>query len=310
MRKSPFHTITFFFFLFFFHTSFAQQTTSLTLLKQYAITHQQQLAISPKDVEGLFVTSEYTDATTGIRHIYSVQKLNGLAITGSSFSLHASGTSKVHASRLLALAKSRILPVTLAVPATTAIANVMDAIGYTAERKIEVKTAAQGTDPHTVYKRNESAFWDIPIRLVYYNNLHLKSLVPAWEVQMMDVYKHHYWLAYVDAATGKVLEKKDLIIHCNFEGGVTDVNAVNESTNALTPAEAAFGLTAEESVQSVQSLPDNKYRIYNIPFENPIDPGAKHALISKSGDTLSSPDGWHQIAGGAVTYNYTHGNNV
>src|SRR5438045_2475506 len=93
-----------------FSHTFAQQTPTLTLLKQYATNHQKQLAVSAKDIDALFVTSQYTDATTGIQHIYSVQKLNGFTITGSSFSLHIAGAMQTHANRLLALAKYRILP--------------------------------------------------------------------------------------------------------------------------------------------------------------------------------------------------------
>ncbi len=218
MQKKCLHFIAFILLSLVVQTTFAQQSQALTQIKNYAISHQKQLSISPKDVEGLFVTRDYKDASTGIQHIYSVQKFNGLTVIGSSFSLHVTGAIQTHANRLLSLDKYRTLPVNAAVPATTAIANVMDAIGYTADKKIEVKQAAQGKDQYTVYKRNEFSIWDIPVRLVYYSSEHLRSLVPAWEVQMMDSYKRHYWLAYVDAAPVKCWRKETLIVHCNFEG--------------------------------------------------------------------------------------------
>ncbi len=299
----------FFIVLFTFITlrSFTQRQDVAAQLKQYATKHQQELSILPKDIESLFVTYQYTDAATGIQHIYSTQKLNGLTITNTSFSLHTAGTQQMHASRLLSLAAYKVAPVAVSVGSQAAVAALMSSVNYTESKKVEVKQAATGEEKYTVYRRNASPVWDIPCRLVYYNSAHLKSLIPAWEVQMMDVYKRHYWLAYIDAATGKVLEKKDLMMHCNFDGAPTDTNASAAMYNVSNAS-----LLKEESgtnIQSLQSLPGNKYRVYNIPFESPIDPGAKQNLIQKGGDTMASPDGWHKVAGLAA-YNYTHGNNV
>ncbi len=61
-----------------------------------------------------------------------------------------------------------------------------------------------------------------------------------------------------------------------------------------------FHLNNVESVQKAhRHYPTNKYRVYNLPFENPIDPGAIHSLVTKGGDLLASPDGWHKV-GGAI----------
>lgn len=147
---------------------------------------------------------------------------------------------------------------------------------------------------------------------MYFNNARLKTLLPAWEVQMMDVAKKHYWLGYVDAATGILLQKKDLIIHCTFDGAPTDEKvlqsveiAENNAQNGTfsAPVEAPF------QAEGTTALPVNQYRVYKLPYESPIDPGATFSLSTRSGDTLSSPDGWHKVAN-KITYNYTRGNNV
>jgi hypothetical protein len=166
----------------------------------------------------------------------------------------------------------------------------MTAIGYAANSRLEVKQAETGEDRYLIFKRGASAIWDIPVRLVYYNNARLRTLTPAWEVQMMDVFKKHYWLAYVDAITGIILEKRDLIIHCTFGGPLTDANM----NRVLDPATEAVGNSAADELPSENLLPTNQYRVFNLPFESPIDPGASHSLVTKSGDTLSSPDGWHK----------------
>jgi hypothetical protein len=135
--------------------------------------------------------------------------------------LHAIADVQTDASRLVATSKYKINSIMPATSAMDAVMKLMDAINYKASRILDVRQQSQGNDNYTVFKRNNSSLWDIPCRMVYYNDQHAKVLTPAWEVQMMDAYKTHYWVGYVDLATGNVIEKKDLIIHCNFGGPVS-----------------------------------------------------------------------------------------
>lgn len=298
-------------FSFWFYSFNAVSQTSTQLLKDYATAHQQQLGISASDVESVALTYEYTDPGSGIKHIYSNQKLNGLTVTESNFSLHISGATQTETNKLIALGKYKIVPVNAGFSAQNAVLKVMSAINYPGDKNLAIKQAASGSDSYTIFKRNSSKIWDVPVRLVYFNNLRLKTLVPAWEVQMMDVSKKHYWLAYVDAATGIVLQKKDLIIHCTFDGAPTDEKSVRSvaiiENNERYKDNAAIEVPFQQ--ESATALPSNQYRVYKLPYESPIDPGATHAISTRNGDTLSSPDGWHKVAN-AITYNYTRGNNV
>ncbi len=289
--------------------SFTQNQSEIVLIKQYVLQHKDKLKISSKDVESLFETYNYIEKGSGIQHIYATQKINGLTITNTNFSLHRIGGFQSDASRLISTEKYKIQPAAIGIAADDAVHRVMDAVAYSANRSFELKQNETGADKYTIFKRNGSSIWDIPCRLVYYNDERLHTLKPAWEVQMMDAYKTHYWLAYIDASNGKLLEKKDVILHCDFGGGITD--ATKEKRNALTIRENENGSSTEYnfSPAGIQSLPNNKYRVYNIPFENPIDPGSTHSLVTMGGDTLASPDGWHKVAK-TILYNYSHGNNV
>ncbi|MBV9962589.1 MAG: M36 family metallopeptidase, partial [Parafilimonas sp.] len=278
-------------------------------LKQYVSSHKQSLGIDEKDAENLFVTYDYVDKSTGIRHIYAAQKLNGLTVINTDFSLHTSGVKQFVANHLISTAKYKANPVAVSINAKDAVFTLMDAIGYNVARTLQMKQQPTGADNYTVYQRNTSSIWDIPCRLVYYKDERLKTLTPAWQIQMMDAYKRHYWLGYINASTGKLIEKKDLIIHCNFSEQLTD-NISNKHLNFLSEEnEDDLQINKNDAITSVSSLPSDKYRVYDMPYENPIDPGAKHIFSARSGDTLSSPDGWHKIAN-LVTYNYSHGNNV
>lgn len=305
-------------FSFFSQFAFSQKNSSVDFLKNYVKANFQKLGISPQQADNLLLTKEYTDNTTGIRHLYATQTLNGLTITGTSFSLHTVRSKQIDASKLIPVTSYKVGSLAINISSSDAILQVMNAIGYTAEKKFALKEAAKGTEQVTIYSRNASSLWDIPCRLVYYNISRLKTLQPAWEVQMMDTYKKHFWLAYVDVASGKILEKRDLIQHCDFGGGVTDANLSEENiqtavTSPFSPSAATQTVNGSDPAPRSGAITTNKYRVFDLPLENPIDSiqqPAPQSLSEKSGDVLSSPDGWHKVNAGAVTYNYVRGNNV
>ncbi len=289
----------------------SQDQSFLPELKQYALQRKDQFHIVQKDVESMFVTFSYTDKTTGIQHAYATQKINGLTVTNTSFSLHTLGNAQSATNKLIALSSYKIPSASVTTDAKSAVITLLNAIKYSGTEALTLKQAEKGSDKYTIFSRNNSSIWDVPCRLVYYNDQRLKKLTTAWEIQMMDAYKAHYWLVYIDASTGKIIERKDMIIHCNFGGGITDATANERMLPAPSPEEsiANYQQSTEDVGNSIQTLPSNKYRIYNLPYESPIDPGATHQLVTKGGDTLASPDGWHKV-GNTITYNYTHGNNV
>ncbi|MDQ6814799.1 MAG: M36 family metallopeptidase, partial [Bacteroidota bacterium] len=304
-------------FLTFTTNTFCQTLSSTNLLKKYVERNGQKWGLLANEAQNLVVTKEYVDNTTGIQHIYATQSLNGLTIAGTSFSLHTTANKQVDANNLVPVSEFKVNPVVTSVTSSDAVIRLMNDIGYAAEKKFDLKEPAKGADQVTIYKRTEYSMWNIPVRLVYYNIARLKTLQPAWEVQMMDTYRQHYWVAYVDAKSGKILEKTDVIKHCNFGGAETDahlsdikpeesVSATRSSTNAASYKKSIAQLAPEAIIA-------NSYRVYDLPLENPIDSiqqPALHSVSNRSGDTLSSPDGWHRINAGATTYNYTRGNNV
>lgn len=293
--------------------SSAQRLNGIDFVSSYVKTNSDKLGLTPNEAENLVLTKAYVDKSTGIHHFYATQTHNGLAITGTSFSVHTVRDKIVDANKLIPVASYKVNPVVVNTTSASAILAVMNEIGYVAEKKFDIKEPAKGTDQVTIYKRNPYPLWDIPTRLVYYNIERLKTLQPAWEVQMMDAYKRHFWLAYVDAASGKILEKTDLIKHCNFGGLETDAQLSAEHPEIPQAPASSINKAFQSAQRGIESIANNKYRVFDLPLENPIDSlqqAAAQTLSGRSGDTLASPDGWHKVNGGASTYNYTHGNNV
>lgn len=303
-----------FVFVLFAKQSYSQETVALQKLKTYASENKARLGLSPADISTLIVSKEYTDPTTGIHHIYGTQKLNGLVIVNSNFSLHTVGEKNFEASQLVPTNSYAIKPASAAINSSDAIKILMTAVDYRGEKIFELKQAPQGTDLTTIYKRTTSPMWDIPARLVYYNNEKLKILQPAWEVQMMDLYKKHYWLAYIDASSGKIIEHRDLILHCDFGGGETDANPTNHSLHKHRFEESTAKSTERyKGIFDNKAITTNSYRVYDMPLESPgdtIQQLAPHIISNVSGNEVASPDGWHRTNAGAIINQYTKGNNV
>ncbi len=293
----------------------SQETSSSDLLKSFVSSNYERLGVAAADAQTLLPTFDYTDPSTGIRHVYATQVLNGLSITNSSFSLHVFGQRKVEANNMVSTKQYVVKPVVNTVTSSQAIISLMDAVNYTGDRKFELKSDARGTDKVTIYKRSASSIWDIAARLVYFNNERLQVLQPAWEVQMMDQFKKHYWLGYIDAATGLLLEKRDLMLHCEFDGAATDAftgtHAAHKHNLSEQGSQGGFK-NLEKKLWDPLIIPGNTYRVYDMPLESPgdtIQQTAPHAISTRNGDLVASPDGWHKVANG-VPYQYTRGNNV
>jgi extracellular elastinolytic metalloproteinase len=289
----------------------AQQKASLEKLKSYLNANQQKLKLSTEDLNTLSITHEYTDYSTGVEHVFASQKINGLTVTNAGFSLHTSNTTTMDVNQLVSATSYRIKPVSVNVSSSQAILTLMQATGYAGDKKFEIREQPQGSDQVTVYKRAESSIWDIPARLVYYNNEEAKTLQPAWEIQMMDLYKKNYWLAYIEASSGKLLERRDLIMHCNFGGAETDVDANYHGNHKHFFTETSANKLNRRL--DVNAIPNNQYRVYDLPLESPGDTlqqAAVHALSTRAGDPVASPDGWHRVNDSVFAYNYSRGNNV
>lgn len=132
---------TCFLFLYFaFSTKISAQTnTSLQKVKQYVAENQQRLGVSPEDLPTLFVNHEYTDASTGIHHIYAAQKINGITITGSHFSLHTTSNKQFDANQMVSTRLYNIKALVVNVSSSNAILKLMDAINYGAEKSLKSK---------------------------------------------------------------------------------------------------------------------------------------------------------------------------
>src|SRR5207244_2862380 len=73
-----------------FNFSALAQSDPIQLVQQKLSADKSSLKLTDQDIGSIVLKNEYTDPASGIRHIYTEQKLNGLSVTGSNYSLHIS----------------------------------------------------------------------------------------------------------------------------------------------------------------------------------------------------------------------------
>lgn len=137
-------------------------------------------------------------------------------------------------------------------------------------------------------------------RLVYANTS-TGDLRLAYEFIMMEPKSSNYWNILVDANDGKIIEKNNLTLSCNFkpDSYASDGLAI-ENNNTFVGPEKGYQ-------QSLVLLADPaSYNIFPTPLEAPTF--GSRSVVSNPWMLTSSPEGWH--SDGTTHYTNTRGNNV
>lgn len=289
-------------------------------LREYFVLHVAESNATTKDVAEMRITSDYTDATIGIRHIYAQQRLNGLDVVNGNAALHltASG-APAHAVYQFAKLTSGtgtdfIANTTSAtLSASEATKKAMENVGIVYAGGLDIKAVAIGTEEKTVFMAANTT-WDIPTRKTYFFDAKTKILTLAWEVQLYRRDKQNYWIIYVDANTGTLVYKQDMVVKCDFgrPGVETDEHIQEEKfINQYAQPNSLKNNSDFDLPNPVTNTGGvvNQYRVINLPYEAINQTGAGHNLVSTGGDLLASPDGWHK-ENNAVAFQFTRGNNV
>lgn len=131
---------------------------------------------------------------------------------------------------------------------------------------------------------------------VYYQKKN--QLILAYEVNFEEADSSNYWNVLLNATTGEILEKNNLLVSCKFD------------THSYTSPERIANIKAEQnaSLSSNKILaPDNaSYRVFALPLEAPTF--GNRTLVSNPWFLDASPEGWH--SDGTNHYTYTRGNNA
>jgi extracellular elastinolytic metalloproteinase len=244
----------------------------LAVAKAFLSANAAALGVRLADVANPLVTDQYTDADTGVTHIYLRQQVNGLPVVNANLSVHLTADNQLISvaggfiDGLAAAVGTKKVP-GAAKPGRSAVQAVKDAaqhFGLKLPTGPKVLQSLAGVARQTKLKAAGASLDDVPATLHYVATP--TGLKLAWDVVFRTPDGDHWYDASVNTATGKVVAATDWVDHAS-------------------------------------------YTVFAVPIEAPND-GSRVTLTDPQ-DTTQSPFGWHDTNGAAgAEFTVTRGNNA
>ncbi len=316
--------------------SASAQADPLRQAREYLSQNKASLGFTDTDIADLSLRNTYTDAHNGVTHLYVQQLYKGIEIKHAVLGLHyrSSGELLFAGNNFHKKLDTRLDKKSASILPEKAVELAAEALDLQIKTAPTVLNAGRTAAKETTLSNAGISLNDIPAKLVY-APAEDGSLRLAWEVQIYTLDAQNYWVAQVDARSGKLLGKQDLVIKCNFDHNAEGVESQDHHceqpiANSQQPT-ANFFPQENENISSLFGenfvpiaigsqqptancqLPTansmfigNLYRVFNAPVEAPSF--GSRTLVNTTGDPIASPFGWHND--GYLPYSITKGNNV
>lgn len=303
MRK----LILLFFLSFFIAGAYAQNANDIRLAKSVLNEQAEQLGLEKDQIEKFKVSDHYVSKLSQATHLYLWQTHDGVPVyngiitigikNGEIYNLNSNAVENISS----ILQKNQ-----LKLNAEEAIKAAGEQLGFPNSEEF-VKLRDKG-EQSFVYAPTSFAYNEIPVFLCYDKN-EKGNYALAWNVDL-DIPGGDYWSVRVDAATGKIINKNNYTVSCQFENLPTHThNNQCSSTSKSNSEKKTTNKTNEFLVNSMMNSESSTYRVYPLPAESPIH--GEHELVESPYDPIASPFGWHDTDGNeGAEYTITRGNNV
>jgi len=249
------------------------------------------------------VTDQYVSKKSGIEHIYFKQAFNGIEVNGTNSSIHFTkqNTVLVAHNRIIKNFKSKFKYSKVQVNTKQAIDIAAKNLGLQRTKNLKVVQKDNGKNKKAVYSAVELSSKNIPIKLVYYT-LKDQSIVLAYKLRITEIDESHSWNVYINASTGKVIHKIDLMFSCGSdECNIRNYNQANNLEIENT------SIKKNNKISSSNTSFIGGYNVYKLPLANPIDDGATRSIVINPQSAEASPAGW--LNNSNTTFE-TVGNNI
>ncbi len=295
----------------------AAPASAQSIARQRALAYLQSNAarhsLSAADVAELVVTDETVSATSGVTHVYVRQAIGGVPVEAGAMTVNVARDGRV-------LLASGELVQGLSVRARRSSA------ALSPEQAVEALAADAGLQPAEAFRTTAPAFaagdravlttggglTRVPVYagLVYAADAS-GALRLAYETTLYLRSGGADWYGLVDAATGAILERTDILARDSF-GPASLVPTADAPAPALRPMLPAATPLADLTA----AIGGASYRVFAMPNESPIHntvlpPADGRVLVSNVESATASPFGWHDTNGVAgAEFTRAQGNNV
>lgn len=287
-------------FLLFTICSLAFSQSTKEKIQSYLQLNLNKLELSNSDINNWIVQSEASSTNTNITNYYIKQRYQEIEI------YNAISNVWVKNNEVINVENQFVSNINNKVNTTLPIVSVIDGL-HIAKNLLNIDDSVN----HEILENknninfiisNAESLDQVYAKLVFQLTTD-NSLRLAWDYTI-DIPGHqHLWSVRIDAVNGKLLEKYDMVISCNFE----HINNCNSTASSKT---IAFNKSFyKDQVSSILEVQSGTYNVIPFNIESP-NHGPRQLIVSPHNVT-ASPFGWHDTNG--VTgneYTFTRGNNV
>ena len=285
------------------------QAQKSPLIESFLQLKMSGLGLDPQDVKDYVITDQYTSSHNDVTHIYLQQQYQGIPIQHAQISMH------IHKKQLVKINSSFIHDLETKINTSTpsldpdqAILSAAQSVGIKLALPLVKLREQPGAPIQTVYMDSDISSSAIPVDLEYIKTT--QGLRLSWKTEISSKQADHHWHLWVDAVSGKILDKEDQVLHCkwaitdgpddqiiqrNFDDRIIS-QQIDYQSNNFDPNENGAFSGAE-------------YSVFSLPLESPNH--GPRSVVTDPADGLPSPFGWHDTDGiPGAEYTITRGNNV
>lgn len=293
--------ITLLLFSFFSVLSFSQDIKAK--IQTYLNQNKEKLNLSNQDITDWFIESDGNSESTGIYNYFIKQRYQGIEIHNAVSNVWVKNNEIINVmNRFYPNVAQNVNSVSPSVSVLEALDRAFIHLG---NPSLNSKILIQKTTFEYVLSNGNLTEDPIKAELIFQPTTNNK-LNLAWQFTFYTQDYKHLWEIAVDALSGTVIDKHDMVISCNFDTKCGH-NHINSKINFSNVVFNSKNLFAPLQVQG------GTYRVVPYNYESPNH--TTRQLIANPENATASPKGWHNansISGTTTSliYTYLRGNNV
>ena len=274
-------------------------TTTATFAQQLPQSVEQFLQNAKYSVENATISDRYHSAHNGVEHLYVQQQYQEISVIGAllNFNLNSEGEILQQGGFFITDIPQKITSLQPGISAQQALQRLLLELEYPITVIPNILREEKTKEQKTLFHKANLALEEISVRLVLLP-LSEEELRLCWEISLYEKDASDWWLAYLDAQNGTLLQKHNQVIHCQFPHG----NHEGHVHQPVTKKSSLF------SVSQNASVVNNSYRVYAIPVESPNHGGRSLEVSPWLAAGAAGTLGWHND--NTTTYTHSKGNNV
>ncbi len=274
-------------------------------IKNYLDKNYSKLGLTKQDVNDWILESEASSESTGIYNYYVKQRHQGIKVFRNVSNFWIKNNEVINGG------KDFVQNLSQKINTVTPMLNVTDALVkvFKELNEIPLSNVAVIENNKFNYKLKNGNLNEDPINAeLVYQIIDANSLRLAWDYNFYTQDYKHLWSIRIDAVSGKLLEKNDMVISCSFESH----NNFDHDCQKINLFNKNF---FKEDSNSIKQVLGGGYRVVPYNYFSPNHFPGERTLVTNPENSIASPKGWHDtnsLTGvtPSLRYAITRGNNV